>query len=65
MKGEKRMINILIAEDYELLREDLVEMLSEQQDIQVVGTAKNSEEIIELAQTIPFDIILMDIEVYR
>lgn len=56
------MINILIAEDYELLREDLVEMLSEQQDIQVVGTAKNSEEIIELAQTIPFDIILMDIE---
>lgn len=56
------MINILIAEDYELLREDLVEMLSEQQDIQVVGTAKNSEEIIELAQNVPFDIILMDIE---
>lgn len=56
------MINILIAEDYELLREDLVEMLSEQLDIQVVGTAENSEEIIELAHTVPFDIILMDIE---
>lgn len=56
------MINILIAEDYELLREDLVEMLSNQQDIKVVGTAKNSEEIIELTHNVPFDIILMDIE---
>ncbi|MER1956709.1 MAG: response regulator transcription factor [Solibacillus sp.] len=56
------MINILIAEDYELLREDLVEMLSGTLDIEVVGKAKNSEEIIELARMVPFDIILMDIE---
>ena len=56
------MINILIAEDYTLLRDDLVEMLSSEGDIQVVGTASNSQEIIELARTINFDIILMDIE---
>lgn len=56
------MINILIAEDYDLLREELVEMLSSELDIQIVGTAKNSEEIITLAHNVNFDIILMDIE---
>ena len=56
------MINILIAEDYELLRNDLVEMLSSEEDIRVVGTASNSKEIVELARTVSFDIILMDIE---
>lgn len=56
------MINILIADDYELLREDLVEMLSGQQDLNIVGIAKSGAEIIDLASIIPFDVILMDIE---
>ena len=55
-------IRILIAEDYKLLREDLEELLDSQEDMEAVGSAESKEGIVELAQTIEFDLILMDIE---
>lgn len=55
-------IRILIADDFPLLREDLVELLDNQPDMQVVGEASSGKEIVELAKTVPFDLILMDIE---
>ena len=55
-------IRVLIADDFQLLREDLSETLSAQEDIEVVGTAGSGTEICELARTTPFDIVLMDIE---
>ena len=55
-------IKILIAEDIQLLREDLVYIVTHTPDMKVVGAAESGAEIIELAGTIPFDIILMDIE---
>lgn len=59
MKGK---INIIIAEDFDLLREDLSEVIAEQVDMEVAGTASNGKEIIELAENVEHDIILMDIE---
>ncbi len=55
-------IKVLIAEDFPLLREDMVEIVNQQSDMEVVGTAANGKEIIQLAAETPFDIILMDIE---
>ena len=55
-------IRVLIAEDFQLLREDLCETLSAQEDIEVVGLAATGAEIIRLAHGTDFDVILMDIE---
>ncbi len=57
-----RKIKIMIAEDFDLLREDLTETLSRQPDIEVTGSAASGAEIELLAKTTPFDIILMDVE---
>ena len=56
------MIRILVAEDFDLLREDLCDTLNQQSDITVVGSAGSGREIEALALTTPADLILMDIE---
>ena len=53
---------LLIAEDYDVLRQKLCEMLSRQADMEVVGAAASGREICQLAEAAEFDIILMDIE---
>ena len=42
------MIRILIAEDMELLREDLCDVLSAQEDITVAGAAASGGEILKM-----------------
>ena len=55
-------IKILIADDFQLLREDISELINNQDDMEVVGVASTGKEIVSLAQNIEFDLILMDIE---
>ena len=57
-----KKIKILIADDFSLLREDISELINRQADMEIVGEASCSREIINLAETISYDIILMDIE---
>ncbi len=57
-----KKIRILIADDFSLLREDMSELINRQPDMEVVGEAANSKEIINLAGSVSYDIILMDIE---
>ena len=52
----------MIADDFELLREDMRELIDRQEDMEVVGTAGSGKGIVELAADTEFDIILMDIE---
>ena len=52
----------MIADDFELLREDLSELLSGQPDMEVVGCAASGKEIVELSAQVEYDLILMDIE---
>ena len=56
------MIRILVAEDFDLLREDLCDILEHQEDMTVVGSAATGEAIQALALEHDFDLILMDIE---
>ena len=56
------MIRILVAEDFELIREDLCDVLNQQEDMTVVGSAASGKEIEALALETDFDLVLMDIE---
>ena len=56
------MIDILVAEDFDIIREDLCDIISAQEDMRVVGQASSGAEIISLAGMVDCDIILMDIE---
>ena len=56
------MIRILVAEDLDLLREDLCDTINQQTDMNVVGCASTGREMETLARQIPADLILMDIE---
>ena len=59
------MIKVLIADDQELIRESLKIVLSAHQDIEVVGTAEDGLEVLELLKINRPDIILMDIRMPR
>ena len=55
------MISLLVAEDHSVMRRGLVELLSVADDLEVVGTAANGAEAIELAAELRPDVVLMDI----
>lgn len=56
------MIRILIADDFALLREDLRETISAQEDMQVIGEAATGAELVQLSRTLEFDVALVDVE---
>ncbi|MCI8907855.1 MAG: response regulator transcription factor [Angelakisella sp.] len=56
------MLRILVAEDFDILREDLCETLEAQPDMTVAGSAATGGEITRLALETDFDLVLMDIE---
>ena len=56
------MIRILVAEDFDLLREDLCDILNQQPDMTVAGSAGSGRDIEALALSTECDLILMDIE---
>lgn len=55
------MINVLVVEDSPVVREFLINILSADPDIRVVGTAHNGEEALEAARRHRPDVITMDI----
>ena len=54
-------IRLLIADDFDALRENIKSFVSKQPDIEVVGEAKDGETAVELAKKLSPDVILMDI----
>nr|MBO6294547.1 response regulator transcription factor [Schwartzia sp. (in: firmicutes)] len=55
------MINVMIADDQELIRESLKIVLETNADMKVTATAENGRQVLELMKKKPADIILMDI----
>ena len=55
-------IRVMVAEDFPLLREDFCDVVSSQQDMEVVGAAATGDEIVALARSTLCDVILMDIQ---
>ncbi|WP_077597080.1 response regulator transcription factor [Oceanobacillus kimchii] len=56
------MIRIVIAEDQQLLLGALGTLLSMEEDMEVVGQAKNGEEVLNLVEKWKPDVCIMDIE---
>lgn len=54
-------IKVLLADDQELILESLHIVLSMEEDLEIVGLAKNGEEAIEGCEQFQPDIVLMDI----
>lgn len=54
-------LRILIADDQTLMRDGLKTILELEADMEVVGTAKNGTEAVEMAAALMPDVVLMDI----
>jgi two-component system chemotaxis response regulator CheB len=55
------MIRVLVAEDSATAREILVALLSSDPEIEVVGTARNGCEVVEMTRALKPDLVTMDI----
>ena len=55
------MIKVLIADDQALIRESLQIVLAAHQELDVVGTVADGQEVLDFLQTTIPDIIIMDI----
>lgn len=56
------VIRLLVVDDHPVIRESLRTLLEEQQDFQVVGTAEDGEQAIELCRQLRPQLVLMDVE---
>jgi DNA-binding NarL/FixJ family response regulator len=55
------MINILIADDHELIREGLKKILKKEADMEVLGEARNAQEVFDQVKNRKLNIVLLDI----
>ncbi|MHB9141409.1 MAG: response regulator [Paludibacter sp.] len=56
-------IRILIADDHQLFREGIVNLLSASPQIEIVAQAENGQEAIEKAKKLKPDIVIMDLSI--
>lgn len=54
-------IRVLIADDHQIFRDGLITLLESEDDIEIIGTAKNGIEAIKIAKKLKPDILIMDI----
>jgi DNA-binding NarL/FixJ family response regulator len=55
-------IRIMIAEDQRIVREGLIALLEDEQDMTIVGEAANGQAAVELFARLQPDIVLMDLQ---
>jgi DNA-binding NarL/FixJ family response regulator len=57
----KKMIQVLLVDDHNLVRNGFRAILSNEPNIQVVGEAKDGREAVQLTEKLEPDIVLMDL----
>jgi DNA-binding NarL/FixJ family response regulator len=55
-------IRVLLADDHAMFRQGIKEMLSTDEEIEVVGEAENGREAVALAEKLWPDVVLLDVE---
>ncbi len=58
-------IRVLLADDHEIVRVGLAQLLVEAPDVQIVGHATDGQEAVHLARTLQPDVIIMDVSMPR
>ena len=56
------MINIIIADDHEIVRAGLKQIISDSKDMLVKGEARDGQELLEKVREGDYDVILLDIK---
>jgi NarL family two-component system response regulator LiaR len=59
------LIRVLIVDDHAVVRKGIRALLGTEEDIQVVGEARNGQEATEQVQTLRPDVILLDLSMPR
>src|SRR4029450_12118952 len=54
-------IRVVIADDHNVVRKGIRDLLSDEDDIAVVGEARNGQEAVDLATALHPDVVVMDI----
>ena len=54
-------IRVVIADDHSVVRKGIRDLLSDEDDISVVGEARNGHEAVDLATALQPDVVVMDI----
>jgi DNA-binding NarL/FixJ family response regulator len=54
-------IRVIIADDHNVVRKGIRDLLSDEDDIAVVGEARNGQEAVDLATALQPDVVVMDI----
>lgn len=61
-KVEMIMIRIVIADDHEIVRAGLKQIISDDEDMEVLGESNNGENLIELVKKNDYDVVLLDLK---
>ena len=59
--GTARPIRVLVADDHSLFRKGLRRMLDIEEDVEVIGEARDGAEVQHLARELQPDVVLLDI----
>ena len=55
------MIRVIIADDHDVIREGVKRILSDQDDIRVIAEAHDGQELLNLLQQHPCDVVVLDL----
>jgi DNA-binding NarL/FixJ family response regulator len=56
------MMRVLIADDHPIVRQGLVSVLEDEDDLEVVGTAETGREAVRMVGRLQPDVVLLDLE---
>jgi DNA-binding NarL/FixJ family response regulator len=60
-RNQENQIRLLVADDHQLAREGICDLLELAPDIEVVGTAENGEEAVKRVAELQPAVVLMDV----
>jgi two-component system invasion response regulator UvrY len=55
------MLRILVADDHEIVRQGLKQVLNAEGDLEVIGEASNHAEVMQLVRRVACDVLILDI----